>query len=497
MILLWQEVLINMITDDVARAFPDLPIADVGSYYSQKIYKWKHIFENEPDWRKAKKSGLHSRGDRNMQMLNAAKVLCDTFADLTFSEQVNITINNDEYQKYIDNQLNLNGFWKHMPELISNAYAIGGCAIKVYADNGNPKIDYIHACNFLPVSWNGKEIKSGAFVSEIKNGKNYYHLIEFQKSGSSQYKLFKSPSASDIGAECNLSELYPQIKNNIDYNGANIPMFAYFKPSVSNNYEYNTPLGMSIYANAIDTLKALDIAFDSFSREFILGKKRIIVPAQAVQTIVDPNTGNMVRYFDADDEAFIALKTEDNASLQITDNTINLRVTEHVAAINALLNILCFQVGLSAGTLSFDSVQGMKTATEIISQDSKTARTIKSNKNLLTETIESIVHSLITLGTSIGIISNQIYTVTVGWQDNIVIDDNTLIDNNIKLVQAGLKSKLSAIMDVLKCDEKTALKEIEQINKDQSVSGLTVDDFLNGGDDNDEDGTDAAQSRNE
>ena len=71
------------------------------------------------------------------------------------------------------------------------------------------------------------------------------------------------------------------------------------------------------------------------------------------------------------------------------------------------------------------------------------------------------------------------------------------IDNNIKLVQAGLKSKLSAIMDVLKCDEKTALKEIEQINKDQSVSGLTVDDFLNGGDDNDEDGTDAAQSRTE
>ena len=52
-------------------------------------------------------------------------------------------------------------------------------------------------------------------------------------------------------------------------------------------------------------------------------------------------------------------------------------------------------------------------------------------------------------------------------------------------------------MDVLKCDEKTALKEIEQINKDQSVSGLTVDDFLNGGDDNDEDGTDAAQSRTE
>lgn len=53
------------------------------------------------------------------------------------------------------------------------------------------------------------------------------------------------------------------------------------------------------------------------------------------------------------------------------------------------------QTGLSAGTFSFDVQQGMKTATEIISQESKTARTVKNNKNLLTETIETVVHALV------------------------------------------------------------------------------------------------------
>ena len=72
------------------------------------------------------------------------------------------------------------------------------------------------------------------------------------------------------------------------------------------------------------------------------------------------------------------------------------------------------------------------------------------------------------------------YTVTVGWQDNIIIDDNTLIDNNIKLTQAGLKSKVKAIMDVLKCDEETAQEELDRINKEQSVTGLSVDDFMGG-----------------
>ena len=173
-------------------------------------------------------------------------------------------------------------------------------------------------------------------------------------------------------------------------------------------------------------------------------------------------------------------------NLKITDNTVSLRIDEHVSAINALLNILCFQVGLSAGTLSFDAVQGMKTATEVISQDSKTARTIKNNKNLISESIESVVHAFISSGIQLGFIKKKKYSVTVGWNDNIIIDDNTLIDNNIKLVQAGLKSKLRAIMDIQKCDEKTALEELERISKEQSVNGLAVDDFMNGSETDDE-----------
>lgn len=66
----------------------------------------------------------------------------------------------------------------------------------------------------------------------------------------------------------------------------------------------------------------------------------------------------------------------------------------------------------------------MKTATEVISQDSKTARTIKSNKNVITEVLEQLVHSLIAIGTALKLIPVKEYAVTIGWQDNIVIDDN-------------------------------------------------------------------------
>ena len=146
--------------------------------------------------------------------------------------------------------------------------------------------------------------------------------------------------------------------------------------------------------------------------------------------------------------------------------------------INAYLNILCMQTGLSAGTFSFDVQQGMKTATEIISQESKTARTVKNNKNLLTETIETVVHALIQLGVMSGELSAREYSVTVGWNDNIITDDNTLIDNNIKLVSAGLKSKIKAIMEVQKCDEATAREELERMSQESGGGGIA--DFFGG-----------------
>ncbi|MBD5104472.1 MAG: phage portal protein [Ruminococcaceae bacterium] len=450
----------------IKTAFPDVP--DIDGYYSEQINGWRNVFEGHPPWEKVRVQGLEKKQERKMNMLNTAKVLCDCFSDLTFSEQVEITIDNETYQKYIDKQLNVNGFWKKIPDLLSIAYALGGCCVKVFAENGKPRIDYIHADKFIPAGWNGAGIFDGIFSAVTVSSGKYYTLIERQSVGKAEYKLFKSDTGGSLGSETQLSELYGDLPPTVDYSGT-VPMFSYFKPAVSNNAEYDVPLGMSIYANSLDTLKALDVAFDSFSREFILGKKRIIIPASCVRTVTDTETGEPVRYFDANDEAFVALNVEDAEKFKITDNTIELRVEEHVAAINALLNILCFQVGLSAGTLSFDVVQGVKTATEVISQDSKTQRTIKSNKNLLTEMIEGLIHSLIALGVYLGDLTKKNYTVTVSWQDNVVIDDNTLIDNTIKLYSAGLLDLERAIAKANKCDENTAADIAKKVRAENAV----------------------------
>lgn len=489
------------ILQDTKQAFPNLNILNLSDNYKNMEFQ-KRIFQNNPPWRRTRASGLYSKGFRKRKLLNAAKVICDEFSAMTFSEQVEITLDNELYQSYIDKTLNSTGFWRRFPEILSYAYAMGGCALKIYADNSKPMIDYVQAEHFLPIGWTGETITECVFRTISYRNGNYYTLMEKHSTNEKgitiiENSAYKSSLKDNLGTKCTVSEIFPNLADYIAYDNVHIPMFCYFKPCVSNNIETDSPLGLSVFANAVDTLETLDIAFDSFSREFILGKKRIIVPSQCIRTVVDPLTNSMQRYFDADDEAFMALKTEDNETLKIIDNTTELRIEEHVSAINALLNILCFQIGLSAGSFSFDSVQGMKTATEVISQDSKTARTIKSNKNIITEMLEHLVHSLIAIGTALKLIPVKEYSITVGWQDNIIIDDNTLIDNNIKLTQAGLKSKLKAIMEVQKCDEETAMQELERITKEQSITGIDIDDFLSGGEDNDETGVGKPQSKSE
>ncbi len=452
----------------MAKNFSSPFCGDLRKQY-QEITTCKNIFSGNPPWAFVKKAGLYSSGgSRKMSLLNVGKAIADELSALCFCEQVNIHIDDADAKKFVLKTLEDNSFFSNFPKFLSLVFGIGGGALKVYIDGGRPCIDFVGGDNFFPTSWTSNGIYEGVFFSKTFTDDAIFTLFEHHKYIENcpcvEYSLFKSNNSDSLGVSVPLNALYDDLPEFVRYdNMKNSTMFHYFAPCSCNNIDLNSPLGISVFSNAKDTLKSIDIAFDSLSREFILGKKRIIVPSACVRTVVDPDTGNTTRYFDADDEVYVALKCDEDSDLNIKDNTTILRIDEHIKAINALLNLLCFQIGLSFGTLTFSGSQGIKTATEIISSESKTARTVKSHKNLFAKELTGLVNSILGVGMHLGAIPKKDYSVFVNFNDNIVIDDNALIINNIKLVQAGLKSKLSAVMDILKCDEMTALNELEKV----------------------------------
>lgn len=461
----------------IKEAFPDVLLPDISDYYRSKIENAKRIYQNNPPWKYITNTGIKQRR-RKRALTNMAKVVCDKLATMTFSEQVNISVDNNYYDELVKKTLEDNCFWERFPEFLSRSYALGGGVLKVYLDNSDIRIDYINADRFYPTKWNSRCITEGIFINEYVNNGYRYNFFEYHTLTDDGvkilYRLYKSDSKGNIGTAVPVTELFPKLpEDEILYKGVSKPVFVYFKPAVGNNMAFDLPLGLSVFANATDTLEEIDTIFDSLQREFILGKKRIIVPNSLIKTEIDEN-GNDVRYFDVNDEAFQALNCDEAEKMQIIDNTVNLRVQEHIDALKNLLDLLGMQLGFSPGTLSFDSSQGVKTATEVAADEKDTLRTIQNNKNVISEVIEGLAAAIIECKQSLSVTSAN-YSVSVNWQDNIIGDDNTRIDNNIKLVQAGLKSKIRAIMEAQNIDEAEAKEELQRIVKENDIDGGILD----------------------
>jgi A118 family predicted phage portal protein len=265
-----------------------------------------------------------------------------------------------------------------------------------------------------------------------------------------------------------LGDFFPDLAEETRFKGLRGPLFVYFKPNIANNIDDGSPLGVSVFANALDTLRALDICFDSFTREFVLGKKRVIVPSSAVRSVVD-SSGRMRRYFDAGDEVYQAMAFENPEDMRIVDNTTELRVDEHIAAINALLGILAFQTGLTAGTLSFGLSDGViKTATEVVSENSKTFKTVKSHENVIGAAISALIDRVIEVSRYFGVLPEGFgYQKNVRFDDSIVLDRDAEIDRALKLVQGGLLSRFTVMVRDLGFTEEGAREEIDRIRGEE------------------------------
>jgi A118 family predicted phage portal protein len=405
-----------MTVNDLRTAFPNAKIPDFDDYFSGIMEKRLAIYGGNPPWLTAKRAGLHTRGERRISQICAAKAICEEFAALTFAEEFGIKTENPDHADYLKEVFRKTRFMPRVKKFLSDAYALGGGAIKAYVKEGIPCIEFISADKIYPAAFSDGKFTEVIFRSQSLDRGKFLTRLERYKSGETENLIYESDDRHTIGRL--------QYSSGIISNPA-AGIFSVFTPAVSNNFDVDSPLGISVFDNSTDILRGIDIAFDSLVREFILGKKRIIVPAASIQTVIDPETGNLTRYFDADDEAFVALKTEDAEALKITDNTVELRVEEHVAAINALFNLLCFSVGVSGGTFALNnSLQYYtKTATEVISQNSKSVRTIRTHQNALGETLAEICRGLIKTGIWLGEIGGSEGNIEIIWNDNIITAD--------------------------------------------------------------------------
>jgi A118 family predicted phage portal protein len=488
-------------------------------FYNIGIFPWKYLYRGfYKPWHLIPAPTIADPDHkRNLCYLNMSAAICSELAGMVWTDQCDVSVSlkgyegeDDPLNDFVCKVLKDNDFHTKMIESIEQAAALGGHALKTWHEvrhdkEGNPiegtdsiKIGYAMADQFVPTAWSNSGVEDAIFVTRTAKGGYYYTLLEWHFWDGLTYKikneLYRAEQKKEgvggdqdiLGFRYPLAALYPQLDEETEIN-TEYSLFTYFRTPKANNIDDNSPLGISMYANAMDTLHAIDICFDSFVREFRLGKKRIIVPARMIRHVVDPMTGKQVRYFDATDETYEALSTDDPDTLKIQDNSVSLRVQEHVEAMNALLNILCLQVGLSFGTFSFDANGGLKTATEVVSENSKTYKTVKNFQNQIIPAITDLVHAIIEVaalydmtyeGIPIRTLKDKGYDVKVTMDDGVTQDRQTNINEGITLVGAGLMSKYTFLTDSKygqNLTDEDARAELERIAQENTVTMPQLD----------------------
>ncbi|XLP25998.1 phage portal protein (plasmid) [Bacillus toyonensis] len=452
----------------------------------RQIDIWKAIYSGHfSEWHDLKYQTVEGQKQRRMASLNMAKVVTQEMSSLIFNEKCSINISDEALFDNIKNVLDDNNFYREFQRYLEYMLSLGGMVIKVYHD-GDIKLTFVTADCFVPVSWDNSKVTEGVFINESTKAGKYYtllewHLIERGEEGQQQHviknELYVSRNKGGLGVRTGLKELYEDLEDEVRIENLSRPTFVYFRPNTANNLDLYSPLGISMYANSLDVLRSLDIAFDSFQREFVLGKKRIIVPTAAIKHVVDPISGMPHRYFDSSDEVYEAMKIEGDQ--RIHDISVELRVEEHTAAINALLNYLSMQTGFSTGAFSFDG-QGVKTATEVVSENSKTFKTKQSHETILEDCLRDLVDVIVDIAALYDVFNTtEGYEVTVTFDDSIAEDQTAEINKQILLVTNELTSKVKALMKIHGISEEEAEQLLKQIIEEKRMAMPENVDFFN------------------
>lgn len=438
------------------------------SFYS-KVYEWK-------SWYQGDVKGFHNytvqNGERQVKCrrysLGMGKKLCEDWANLLMNEKVQITLEGQKEQDFIDLVLTENNFTVKANEMQELKSALGtvayvprviGQEISESGDivPGNASgivLDYVTIENIYPLSWQNGYISECAFSSEVtRGGKDYLYLQIHRREDNGNYVIENRIYRYDN--EQLADEQLVNVKGfeNIPpvvHTGSDKRQFVIDRPNIANNVNYLLPTGIAIYANAIDVLQGVDIAYDSYVNEFKLGKKRIMVKPSAAQYL------DGTPAFDPDDVVFYVMPEDTENGAVVTPIDMRLRTAEHNTGIQDQLNILSSKCGFGETYYRFDG-GSVATATQVISENSTMFRTIKKMEIVLEQALVELCRILLRMGnTSMNAGLNEDVEISVDFDDSIIEDKQTDFSRDMQLLSAGIMNDWEFRMKWMNEDEETA-----------------------------------------
>lgn len=349
-------------------------------------------------WYRGKVRGFHNytiysggRGlSRTRAGLNMAKQGAEYWANLLWNRDCAINLENPEADTLVRDVLEKNEFTGRTNALIEQAFALGTGAYVVFATPEGIQIDTVAGNMIYPLEWTGNRVTSCAFAGRYaQEGKRMLYLMIHARLPEGGYRITNRYFQEKAGGT--LAEAAPPGGVLPEYFAAK-QRYALLRPAIADN-RGEGPLGLSIYANCLDTLQAIDLAYDGAKTAMEIGRPRIGVTAGMLK--MDRDSGELREVFDARDIAVYDMGSGlSDEAVSVTDLTTPYRAAEFERSLQAQLTVYAQCIGLGERAFRWEP-ETVRTATEVIASGGAMLRAMEKHQAGLEETIRALAGAVL------------------------------------------------------------------------------------------------------
>lgn len=460
----------------------------IGTIYKQQE-KWVNWYRGEVNdfhYYQIKTTGGASV-DKKKPSLQMAKKVCEDASALVWNEKSEIIIENDAAQQTLDKVLKDNYFKNEIGTFIELTNMYGTGVIIEYKSKGKTKLNFSYGNGIMVLSYENTTPTEIVVIQEFQKDKMFYthltmHLFE-DGVYTIEHEMYGSKKEGQLGNKAPLTVLFDEeevkkmehieetdemtiIRHYIEYE-TEVPHFQIYKPSIANNFDIASPMGIAKFANSISAFKGVDEAYHSWFEDNTNSRKKIFADDEATRESKQKSLGadgkvqiRSVKYVDKDQTVFQSMSLGEE-KLKFYEPERNTEPDTQAIQLN--LNLISFKCGFGTNYYSFQDGNVYQNEKNVLSSTSDLFRNRQKEINALREVLINMAYSILYLEKDNGNYKGELnLTYDVKVDDSMIVDDEAKLAKLKAMADSGYISKYLYVMAELRVNEETARKIVSE-----------------------------------
>lgn len=337
--------------------------------------------------------------ESGIKTVNFAKTICSEIARLV-TLGISIKLDGSARADWLQEQVDRMFFDLRKWDEYCNAYGL--VIVK-------PNLDFFDL--YTPDEYTVTNLTGGKITGAVfktretsPDGKKHYTRLEyhyFNEDGIYHIvnRCFVSQSAEGKGEPISIEQTpWAGLEEETAVNGLEKPLFAVLSTPGANNRDVGAPLTLPIFADAMEELKDLDIAYSRNAKEIFDSARTVLMDSDRLLPGLITGAPNAEKNRYAAEKMglpdYVKAVEGDGGAPFYQEINPTLNTDARLTGLNALLSQIGYKCGFSNGYFVFNEQTGLATATQIEADQQRTIQLIKDCRDQLESCMTDLLYAL-------------------------------------------------------------------------------------------------------